>query len=469
MVRQYRWMLPFFAVVLGALVVASAVQTDPRAALHGRGLVVLIALVGYLGGLGWGIVYRTRLQDPPTSWRLLGLVGACALALAIVQPDGAGTLALFITLGVACSRLEPRRAIPGFSDRHRRRHRAPQARRAGGHDVGRPRDRRRQRDHLLLPRLHRPPVPARPGPRGADGRGARGRPRGAGRGDRAARARADGARDARRARPLALGPRRAARGHAAAGPQHRRGPRGGRGRRAQPPAREGRPGGGAARDRRAARRRHARARRPARARRRLRGADRRADPAAHRRRAARAPARRAARDLPHGAGGAHQRPPPRRGRARRAAAPLRRGRHVADRRRTTAGAPSTARRRPGSATGSPGCASAPSCSTAGSRPRRRATASASSSTCRRGDERGPRHADPRAARGRPAGGPRGALDARRAPAGDRGRGHGGRRRGGGPDGGRPCARRRAHGPADAARGRRRGHAPAGHGAARRRA
>ena len=115
MVRQYRWMLPFFAVVLGALVVASAVQTDPEPSLHGRGLVVLIALVGYLGGLGWGIVYRTRLQDPPTSWRLLGLVGACALALAIVQPDGAGTLALFITLGVACSRMEPRRAIPGFA------------------------------------------------------------------------------------------------------------------------------------------------------------------------------------------------------------------------------------------------------------------------------------------------------------------------------------------------------------------
>jgi signal transduction histidine kinase len=108
-------MLPFFAAVLAALVIASAVQTDPRPALHGRGLLVLAALIGYLGALGYGVVYRTRLDDPPTGWRLLGLVAACALVLAIVQPEGAGTLALYITLGVACSRLPPRRAIPGFT------------------------------------------------------------------------------------------------------------------------------------------------------------------------------------------------------------------------------------------------------------------------------------------------------------------------------------------------------------------
>ena len=115
MVRTYRWMLPFFAVILAALVVASAVQTDPRPALHGRGLIVLWPCSVYLGALGYGIVFRTRLQDPPTGWGLLGVVGACALVLAIAQPDGAGTLALYITLGVACSRLEPRRAIPGFT------------------------------------------------------------------------------------------------------------------------------------------------------------------------------------------------------------------------------------------------------------------------------------------------------------------------------------------------------------------
>ena len=113
--KPYRWMLPFFAVILAVLVIASAVQTDPRPALHGRGLLVLVALIGYLAALGFGIVHRTRLQDPPTGWRLIGLVSGCALILAIVQPEGAGTLALYITIGVACSRLEPRRAIPGFT------------------------------------------------------------------------------------------------------------------------------------------------------------------------------------------------------------------------------------------------------------------------------------------------------------------------------------------------------------------
>ena len=49
------------------------------------------------------------------SWSLLGAIGACALVLALVQPDGAGVLALYITLGIAASQLEPRGAIPLFT------------------------------------------------------------------------------------------------------------------------------------------------------------------------------------------------------------------------------------------------------------------------------------------------------------------------------------------------------------------
>ena len=110
-----RWILPFLAVVLGLLVTASAAQTDPRPALHGRGLIVLIALVAFVLLLGYAVIYRTRAVDPqPRSW-LLAAIGACALVLAIVQPDGAGVLALYITLGVSCAPLEPRRAIPAFT------------------------------------------------------------------------------------------------------------------------------------------------------------------------------------------------------------------------------------------------------------------------------------------------------------------------------------------------------------------
>ena len=110
-----RWILPFFAVVLGVLVTASAAQTDPRPALHGRGLLVLVVLVGFVGLLGFGVIWRTRHVDPPASRRLLAAIGALALVLAVVQPDGAGILALYITLGIACARLEPRRALPAFT------------------------------------------------------------------------------------------------------------------------------------------------------------------------------------------------------------------------------------------------------------------------------------------------------------------------------------------------------------------
>jgi signal transduction histidine kinase len=110
-----RWMLPFLAIVISAMVVASALQEDPRPALHGGGLLVTLALLGYLGALGYAIVYRTRNADaPPRGW-LLAVIAACALVLGIVQPDGAGVLALYVALGVFCVRLRPRVAIPGFA------------------------------------------------------------------------------------------------------------------------------------------------------------------------------------------------------------------------------------------------------------------------------------------------------------------------------------------------------------------
>ena len=108
-------MLPFLAAVLTVMIVASALQQDPHPALHGSGLLVLVALVGYLGALGYAVVHRTRLVDEPPRRPLLAVIAACALVLAIVQPQGAGVLALYVTLGVFCVQLEPRLAIPGFT------------------------------------------------------------------------------------------------------------------------------------------------------------------------------------------------------------------------------------------------------------------------------------------------------------------------------------------------------------------
>ena len=113
--KNVRWMLPFLAVVLGILVVASALQTDPTPALHGNGLIVLVVLVAFVVLLAFGVIYRTRYVDPPPAPYLLPAIGLLALVLAVVQPDGAGVLALYITIGIACARLEPRRAIPLFT------------------------------------------------------------------------------------------------------------------------------------------------------------------------------------------------------------------------------------------------------------------------------------------------------------------------------------------------------------------
>jgi signal transduction histidine kinase len=115
-VRQsVRWILPFFAVVLAILVVTSALRVEPEPALQGRGLIVLVALVAYVALTAYGIIWRTRLVDPAVSRKLLAAIAVCALVLELVQPEGAGALALYITLGIAASQLEPRAAIPLFT------------------------------------------------------------------------------------------------------------------------------------------------------------------------------------------------------------------------------------------------------------------------------------------------------------------------------------------------------------------
>jgi signal transduction histidine kinase len=113
--KRARWILPFLALVLALMIVTSALQSEPEPALHGNGLIVLGVLVVFVGLLAYGIVYRTRHVDPSARPWMIAAIAGCALVLAVVQPDGAGVLALYITLGVACARLEPRSAIPLFT------------------------------------------------------------------------------------------------------------------------------------------------------------------------------------------------------------------------------------------------------------------------------------------------------------------------------------------------------------------
>jgi signal transduction histidine kinase len=95
------------AVVL--LVLASATQAEPRPALHGDGLPVLALLIAFAGA----IVYAIARRDADDR-RALWLVAGSALGLMVLQPDGAGFLGLYMTLGIICVRLRPRQAMLGF-------------------------------------------------------------------------------------------------------------------------------------------------------------------------------------------------------------------------------------------------------------------------------------------------------------------------------------------------------------------
>jgi signal transduction histidine kinase len=98
-----------FGGALLVLVLASATQADPRPALHGEGLPVSALLVAFLGGVVYAIQRRST-GDRRGLW----VIAASALGLTILQPDGAGFLALYMTLGIICVRLRPRNAMLGF-------------------------------------------------------------------------------------------------------------------------------------------------------------------------------------------------------------------------------------------------------------------------------------------------------------------------------------------------------------------
>jgi signal transduction histidine kinase len=98
-----------FGGALVVLVVASSTQAEPEPALHGDGLPVLALLLAFLGAVVFSMVRRGT-GDRRGLW----VVAGSALGLTILQPDGAGFLALYMTLGIICVQLRPRQAMLGF-------------------------------------------------------------------------------------------------------------------------------------------------------------------------------------------------------------------------------------------------------------------------------------------------------------------------------------------------------------------
>ena len=226
--------------------------------------VVLVALVAFVvAARPSASIYRTRLRRPAAGCRLLaGDRRCCALVLAIVQPDGAGVLALYITLGDRLRAAGAAPRDPGLHGRHRRwRARCTSSSRADGtwaRHRSSPTPARssssswatcRRQFRLGQARAERL-VEELEASREAQAQAIALRERGS-----TSRARCTTCSPTRSRRsPCSSRARGCSRAATGADPQR------GRGRRAQPPPGQGRPRGGAARDRGAARRRHARAR-----------------------------------------------------------------------------------------------------------------------------------------------------------------------------------------------------------------
>jgi signal transduction histidine kinase len=96
-----------FAVLSLLVVLVSIATTDPKPALHGKGALVALGIVLFLGGLALSV----RRRDLRAGERFAGLLmaGAASCLFAGLQPDGAGYAGIYYVAVVAGMRL-PRTA-----------------------------------------------------------------------------------------------------------------------------------------------------------------------------------------------------------------------------------------------------------------------------------------------------------------------------------------------------------------------
>jgi signal transduction histidine kinase len=90
-----------------AIVVTASAQAHPAPGLEGAGLGVTLALAGYAAAVGTAITVRWARRGLAAQAVVIGLIGGCGVALAVLQPHGPVELAAPVGVWIAAVRLPP--------------------------------------------------------------------------------------------------------------------------------------------------------------------------------------------------------------------------------------------------------------------------------------------------------------------------------------------------------------------------
>ncbi len=102
--RQRQALRPLGVVFLAVVLTAGA-QAHPGPALHGAGLAVALLLLVYAAAVLTAISVEWARRGPAAQAAVIGLVGGCGVALAVVQPHGPVEVAASLGVWIAAVRL----------------------------------------------------------------------------------------------------------------------------------------------------------------------------------------------------------------------------------------------------------------------------------------------------------------------------------------------------------------------------
>lgn len=110
-VRRQRDMLRPLGLVVVAAVAVEAINGDPAPGLHGEGLAVSASVVVFAAALLWSVRGSFLERSTIVKFLVIAAMGAAGIALAVLQPQGAGELAGGVAVWFAVVRLPLRLGV----------------------------------------------------------------------------------------------------------------------------------------------------------------------------------------------------------------------------------------------------------------------------------------------------------------------------------------------------------------------